>query len=167
MSSVTCVRILWIVGEAAADPISKVRRPAQPVAQPTRGVAKAGANGALVSQTVKDLVAGSGLTFEGAGKHELKGVPDSWRLYCVVARPSAAMVGVSPSKAGLSIKSGNVLGNRIPLTNLKLLVVGGLMRRIIECYGPLLCKVSGPRGGLVKHEEDGAGPKMRSASKRC
>jgi class 3 adenylate cyclase len=35
----------------------------------------------LVSQTVKDLVAGSGFTFEPAGEHELKGIPDSWRLY--------------------------------------------------------------------------------------
>ena len=35
----------------------------------------------LVSQTVKDLVAGSGFTFETAGEHELKGVPDKWRLY--------------------------------------------------------------------------------------
>jgi class 3 adenylate cyclase len=39
----------------------------------------------LVSQTVKDLVAGSGLHFEDAGEHELKGVPDRWRLYRVVA----------------------------------------------------------------------------------
>jgi hypothetical protein len=70
------------------------------------------------------------------------------------------LVDVSPSKDGPFIKSGNVLGNRIPLTNLKLLVVGRLIRSIIERYGPLLCKVSGPRGGLVKHEEDGAGPKM-------
>jgi class 3 adenylate cyclase len=38
----------------------------------------------LVSQTVKDLVAGSGLAFEDAGEHELKGVPDRWRLYRVV-----------------------------------------------------------------------------------
>jgi class 3 adenylate cyclase len=37
----------------------------------------------LVSQTVKDLVAGSGLFFEDAGDHELKGVPDRWRLYRV------------------------------------------------------------------------------------
>ena len=37
----------------------------------------------LVSQTVKDLVAGSGLTFEDAGEHELKGVPDRWRPYRV------------------------------------------------------------------------------------
>jgi class 3 adenylate cyclase/pimeloyl-ACP methyl ester carboxylesterase len=37
----------------------------------------------LISQTVKDLVAGSGLTFTSAGEHELKGVPDRWRLYSV------------------------------------------------------------------------------------
>jgi len=35
----------------------------------------------LVSQTVRDLVAGSGLTFEERGTHALKGVPDEWRLY--------------------------------------------------------------------------------------
>jgi hypothetical protein len=38
-----------------------------------------------VSQTVKGLVAGSGLSFEGAGEHELKGVHDRWRLYRVVS----------------------------------------------------------------------------------
>ena len=46
--------------------------------------ALAGPAEVLVSQTVKDLVAGSGLTFEDAGEHELKGVPDRWRLYRVV-----------------------------------------------------------------------------------
>jgi class 3 adenylate cyclase/pimeloyl-ACP methyl ester carboxylesterase len=35
----------------------------------------------LVSQTVKDLVAGAGVEFEERGEHELKGVPGSWRLY--------------------------------------------------------------------------------------
>lgn len=44
----------------------------------------AGPSEVLVSQTVKDLVAGSGLTFEDTGEHELKGVPDRWRLYRVV-----------------------------------------------------------------------------------
>jgi class 3 adenylate cyclase len=39
----------------------------------------------LVSQTVKDLVAGSGLAFDERGEHELKGVPGSWRLYSVAA----------------------------------------------------------------------------------
>ena len=47
--------------------------------------ASAGASEVLVSQTVKDLVAGSGLAFEDAGDHELKGVPDHWRLYRVVS----------------------------------------------------------------------------------
>jgi class 3 adenylate cyclase len=37
----------------------------------------------LVSSTVKDLVAGSGLAFEDRGEHQLKGVPDRWRLYRV------------------------------------------------------------------------------------
>ena len=37
----------------------------------------------LVSQTVKDLVAGSGFTFVDAGEHQLEGVPDRWRLYQV------------------------------------------------------------------------------------
>jgi class 3 adenylate cyclase len=37
----------------------------------------------LVSSTVKDLVAGSGLTFEDRGAHELKGIPGEWRLYAV------------------------------------------------------------------------------------
>ena len=50
-----------------------------------RVAARAGPNDVLVSQTVKDLVAGSGLTFEDAGEHELKGVPDRWRLYRVVS----------------------------------------------------------------------------------
>jgi class 3 adenylate cyclase len=39
----------------------------------------------LVSQTVKDLTAGSGVAFEDTGDHELKGVPDRWRLYRVVS----------------------------------------------------------------------------------
>jgi class 3 adenylate cyclase len=38
----------------------------------------------LVSSTVRDLVVGSGLAFDDAGEHELKGVPSSWHLYRVV-----------------------------------------------------------------------------------
>jgi len=37
----------------------------------------------LVSSTVKDLVTGSGIQFEDRGVHELKGVPDEWRLFAV------------------------------------------------------------------------------------
>ena len=37
----------------------------------------------LVSQTVRDLVAGSGIDFDERGDHELKGIPGTWRLYRV------------------------------------------------------------------------------------
>jgi len=49
-----------------------------------RVAATAGPSEVVVSQTVKDLVPGSGLVFEDVGEHELKGVPDRWRLYRVV-----------------------------------------------------------------------------------
>lgn len=49
-------------------------------------VAAASAPGeVLVSRTVTDLVAGSGVTFEDRGEHDLKGVPGAWRLYAVTA----------------------------------------------------------------------------------
>ena len=38
----------------------------------------------LVTRTVRDLVAGSGIVFQDRGEHELKGVPDRWALYAVV-----------------------------------------------------------------------------------
>jgi class 3 adenylate cyclase len=43
----------------------------------------AGAGEVLVSQTVKDLVAGSGIELEDRGAKELKGIPGEWRLYAV------------------------------------------------------------------------------------
>src|SRR5262249_33203983 len=50
-----------------------------------RVAAEAKAGEVLVSQTVKDLVAGSGLTFADRGAAELKGVPGTWRLFAVTA----------------------------------------------------------------------------------
>jgi pimeloyl-ACP methyl ester carboxylesterase len=44
----------------------------------------AGPNEVLVSRTVKDLVAGSGIKFEDRGNHALKGVPDEWHVYAAV-----------------------------------------------------------------------------------
>jgi class 3 adenylate cyclase len=35
----------------------------------------------LVSRTVRDLVAGSGIAFTERGEHELKGVPGAWELF--------------------------------------------------------------------------------------
>jgi class 3 adenylate cyclase len=45
--------------------------------------ALAGPGDVLVSRTMKDLVAGSGITFESRGVHTLKGVPDEWELLAV------------------------------------------------------------------------------------
>jgi pimeloyl-ACP methyl ester carboxylesterase len=45
--------------------------------------AAAGAGEVLVSRTVADLVAGSGLTLSDRGEHDLKGVPGPWRLFAV------------------------------------------------------------------------------------
>jgi pimeloyl-ACP methyl ester carboxylesterase len=50
-----------------------------------RVAALADASELWVSSTVKDLTAGSGIAFEDAGEHELKGVPDRWHLYRVSA----------------------------------------------------------------------------------
>ena len=49
-----------------------------------RVAAKADPGEVLVSSTVKDLVAGSGLAFEDRGAHELSGIPGEWHLYSVV-----------------------------------------------------------------------------------
>ena len=47
--------------------------------------ALAGPGEVLVSNTVKDLVVGSGIEFEDRGEQELKGVPGSWRLFAVTS----------------------------------------------------------------------------------
>jgi class 3 adenylate cyclase len=48
-----------------------------------RVAASADAGEVLVSSTVKDLVAGSGLEFDDRGEHALKGIPGEWRLYAL------------------------------------------------------------------------------------
>jgi pimeloyl-ACP methyl ester carboxylesterase len=49
-----------------------------------RIAALAGPGDVLVSQTVKDLVAGSGLIFDDRGARELKGLPGEWRIYAAL-----------------------------------------------------------------------------------
>jgi len=46
-----------------------------------RVMALGDADEVLVSRTVKDLVAGSGLRFTDRGTHELKGIPDAWQVF--------------------------------------------------------------------------------------
>jgi class 3 adenylate cyclase len=53
------------------------------VSMGARVAATAAPSEVLVSSTVKDLVAGSGIEFEERGAHELKGVPGKWQLYAV------------------------------------------------------------------------------------
>ena len=48
-----------------------------------RVAAKAGPDEVLVSSTVRDLVAGSGIEFRERGSYELKGLPGEWRLFAV------------------------------------------------------------------------------------
>ena len=48
-----------------------------------RVAAEAGPGEVVVSSTVKDLVAGSGIAFRDRGAAELKGVPSEWRLFAV------------------------------------------------------------------------------------
>jgi DNA-binding NarL/FixJ family response regulator len=43
----------------------------------------------VVSSTVRDLVAGSGITFVDRGEHDLKGMPDPWRLFAIAESVSA------------------------------------------------------------------------------
>ncbi len=53
-----------------------------------RVAAEAGPGEVVVSSTVKDLVAGSGIRFVDLGMRALKGVPDDWRLFRVDSHPA-------------------------------------------------------------------------------
>lgn len=44
---------------------------------------KAGDDEVLVSRTVRDLTAGSGLEFTDRGTHTLKGIPEDWQIYAL------------------------------------------------------------------------------------
>jgi pimeloyl-ACP methyl ester carboxylesterase/DNA-binding CsgD family transcriptional regulator len=64
----------------------------------------------LVSSTVKDLVAGSGLGFRDRGLHILKGIPGEWRLFAVESNePAGSAVPVTRYPDGLSEREVQVL----------------------------------------------------------
>jgi hypothetical protein len=56
----------------------------------------------LVSRTVSDLVASSGLTFASHGIHQLKGVPGDWELLAATGGTTVASVPAQPPKPRLS-----------------------------------------------------------------
>jgi hypothetical protein len=62
--------------------------------------ALASAGEVLVSRTVADLVAGSGIEFEDGGEHDLEGVPGTWRLLAVEDRGTASIANGAPRLAG-------------------------------------------------------------------
>lgn len=64
-----------------------------------RVAAEAETGETVVSSTVRDLVAGSGLRFENRGIHALRGLPNDMHLY-TVARPARAGVWPSPADSG-------------------------------------------------------------------
>ena len=64
----------------------------------SRIMAGASESGVLVSSTVRDLAAGSGLAFEDRGVRQLKGVPGEWRIYSV-RRPEAKAIAGQPAVA--------------------------------------------------------------------
>ena len=65
----------------------------------SRIMAGGGAGDVLVSSTVRDLVAGSGLAFEDRGVRQLKGVPDEWRVYSVRGSEAQAVTAGQPVPA--------------------------------------------------------------------
>ena len=65
-----------------------------------RVAALAGPAEILVSRTVKDLVAGSGITFAERGSHPLNGPPDEWPLFAVTGFAAPAGVGGTMVRSG-------------------------------------------------------------------
>ena len=83
-AQVVDVPLIQVVpGSRAAGPARTVRCGQDDNLMVHAAVAEAEPGEVLVSSTVKDLVAGSGLAFQDRGAHELKGVPGEWRLFAV------------------------------------------------------------------------------------
>jgi class 3 adenylate cyclase len=70
----------------------------------------AGPSEVLVSHTVQGLVSGSGLVFEDAGEHELKGIPDRWRLYRVVGSSAGPNTGTRSGTSRPPTSSSSSVG---------------------------------------------------------
>ncbi|MEJ2436289.1 MAG: adenylate/guanylate cyclase domain-containing protein, partial [Pseudolabrys sp.] len=92
--AIHCARAISTAAHAVGAPVrvgvhtgevevaeNDVRGIAVHIASRVAGLGKA--DDVIVSRTVKDLVAGSGLGFDDYGTHSLKGMPDAWQLYRV------------------------------------------------------------------------------------
>lgn len=76
--------------------------------------ALAGPGEVLVSSTVKDLVAGSGIDFEDRGSHGLRGVPGEWRVFAVRATEAAARAPQQSEPIGAFDRLARVMARRAP-----------------------------------------------------
>ena len=84
----------------------------------------------LVSQTVRDLVLGSGLAFTDRGEHDLKGVPGRWRLYGLAASGSPVdPVEIGPSMQTIADRSALAAARRMPGTMRTLMRFGNSIQR--------------------------------------
>jgi pimeloyl-ACP methyl ester carboxylesterase/class 3 adenylate cyclase len=79
--------------------------------------ALAGPSEVVVSNTVKELVVGSGMQFTDRGEHELKGVPGSWRVYALGdERETSAPLDAAAEHMRRSDRVAVSLARRIPRT---------------------------------------------------
>jgi class 3 adenylate cyclase len=84
----------------------------------------------LVSQTVRDLVLGSGLSFADRGEQDLKGVPGRWRLFRLAgSEDTSGPVEIGPSIQTLADRSALVAARRLPGTMRTLMRFGNSMQR--------------------------------------
>jgi class 3 adenylate cyclase len=74
----------------------------------------AGEGEILVSSTTKELVLGSGIEFDDRGHHELKGVPDTWRLFAVGHRSIPPRVEAAAANMTLSDRLTVRMARRMP-----------------------------------------------------
>jgi class 3 adenylate cyclase len=83
-----------------------------------RVMSAAGRGEILVSSTVKDLVVGSMIEFDGRGTHDLKGVPGRWALFAVEGgagqEPQASVTELAPARPDLNDRLARTLARRAP-----------------------------------------------------
>jgi class 3 adenylate cyclase len=91
--------------------------------------AAAGVREILVSPTVRDLVAGSGLAFVDRGEHQLKGVPGSWRLYALTSLDAADELEMEPSIQTFADRAAVVTARRAPGAMRTMMRVGNSIQR--------------------------------------
>jgi len=79
-----------------------------------RVMARAGGGEILVSSTVKNIVAGSGIDFTDRGVHSLKGVPGDWELLAATGSTTLPSVPAEPPKPRLSDRLIVTAARRMP-----------------------------------------------------